>query len=111
MPDLGMQPLDLPLMRRIRVPPHTGVEGARSLILQLLLPSVNLVGMDLVALCKVVPCSRTASSAIFAFSPASIRRLVFFVIAGSVYQTERPLSNPPPGPKIRVHFTRSSFGA
>jgi hypothetical protein len=67
-----------------------------------------LVGMDLVALCKVrtVPCSRTASSAIFAFSPTSIRRLVFFAIARSIYQTERPLSNPRPGPKIRVHFNR-----
>jgi hypothetical protein len=27
---------------------------------------------------------------IYAFSSASIRRLVFFVIARSVYQTERP---------------------
>jgi hypothetical protein len=52
-----------------------------------------------------VACSRSASSAIFAFSPASIRRLVFFVIVRSVYQTERPFSNLTPGPKIRVHFT------
>jgi hypothetical protein len=51
-----------------------------------------------------VACSRTASSAIFAFNPASIRRLVFFVIVRSVYQTERPLSNLTPGPKNRVHF-------
>src|SRR6516165_5783725 len=48
-----MQPLDLPLMRRLRVPPHTGLEGARRLILKLLLPGVNLVGMDRVALRKV----------------------------------------------------------
>ena len=40
-------------------------------------------------------CSRSASSAIFAFSPASIRRLVFYVIVRSVYQTERPFSNNP----------------
>jgi hypothetical protein len=53
-----------------------------------------------------VACSRSASSAIFAFSPASIRRLVFFVIVRSVYQTERPFSNLTPGPKIRVHFSR-----
>ena len=32
-------------------------------------------------------------------------RLVFFVIARSVYQTERPSSNLPPGPKNGVHFT------
>jgi hypothetical protein len=34
-----------------------------------------------------------ASKAIFAFSAASIFRLVFFVIIRSVYQTERPISN------------------
>ena len=49
-------------------------------------------------------CSRSASSAIFAFSPASIRRLVFFVIVRSVYQTERPVSNLTSGPKNGVHF-------
>src|SRR5579863_885420 len=48
-----MQPLDLPLMRRLRAPPDARVEGARRLILKLLLPAVNLVGMDLVALSKV----------------------------------------------------------
>ena len=96
-----MQPLDLSLMRRLRVPPHAGVEGARRLILKLLLPGVNLVGMNLVALRRsvTVACSRSASSAIFAFSPASIRRLVVFVIVRSVYQTERPFSNLTSGPK------------
>jgi len=89
-------------MRRFRVPPHAQVEGPRRLILQLLLPGINLVGMDLRS--TTVACSRSASSAIFAFSPASIRRLVFFVIVRSVYQTERPFSNLTPGPKIRVHF-------
>jgi hypothetical protein len=94
-------------MRRFRVPPDTQVEGPRRLILQLLLPGINLVGMDLIPLSRstTVACSRSASSAIFAFSPASIRRLVFFVIVRSVYQTERPFSNLTPGPKIRVHFT------
>jgi len=56
-----------------------------------------------------VACSRSASSAIFAFSPASIRRLVFFVIVRSVYQTERPVSNLAPGPKIGVHFSSGSL--
>ena len=36
--DLGVQPLDLPLVRRFRIPPDTQVEGPRRLILQLLLP-------------------------------------------------------------------------
>jgi hypothetical protein len=40
-------------MRRFRVPPHPGIERPRRLILKLLLPGVNLVGMDLVALRKV----------------------------------------------------------
>ncbi len=49
----GVQPLDLPLMRRFRVPPHPGIERPPRLILKLLLPGVNLVRMDLVALRKV----------------------------------------------------------
>jgi hypothetical protein len=40
-------------MRRLRVPPDARIEGARRLILKLLLPGVNLVRMDLVALRKV----------------------------------------------------------
>ena len=75
-------------MRRLRVPPDTRIEGARRLILKLLLPGLNLVGMDLVALRKVGDrrLLRKASTAIFAFNPASIRRLVSFVIVRSVYQ-------------------------
>jgi hypothetical protein len=98
-----VQPLDLPLMRRLRVPTNARIKGTRRLILKLLLPGVNLVGMHLVALRKVatVACSRSASSAILAFSPASIRRLVFVVIVRSVYQTERPVSNLTAGPKKR----------
>ena len=38
----GVQPLDLPLVRRLRVPTDARVEGARRLILKLLLPGVNL---------------------------------------------------------------------
>ena len=95
-----VQALDLPLMRRLHVLLHAG-EGVRRLILKLLLPGVNLVGMDLVALRKVrdrrlLPQS---SSAIFVFSPASIHRPVCFVIVCSVYQTERPVSNLTPVPK------------
>ena len=62
---------------------------------------VNLVVMGQTA---TVACSRIASRAIFAFSAASILRLVFFVIIRSVYQTKRPLSNLAAGPKIGVHF-------
>ena len=101
-----MQPLDLPLMRRLRVPPDAEIEGARRLILKLLLPGVNLVGMDLVALRKVGD-RRLLPQRLqrdLRLQPASIRRLVFFVIVRSVYQTERPLSNLTPGPKIGVHF-------
>ena len=46
-----------------------------------------------------------ASSAIFAFSAASIFRLVLCFIVRSVYQTERPFSNLTPGPKNGVHFS------
>ena len=42
LPDLGVQPLDLPLMRSLCISPDASVEGARSLILKLLLPGVNL---------------------------------------------------------------------
>jgi len=38
LPDLGVQPLDLPFVRGLRVPRHARVEGARRLILKLLLP-------------------------------------------------------------------------
>ena len=68
---------------------------------QLFLPSVDLVRMDLVALrnSATVACSRSASRAIFAVSAVSIFRLVFFVIAHSVYLTKQPVSNLPIVPK------------
>ena len=103
-----MQPLNLPLMRRLRVPPDARVKRARRLILKLLLPSVNLVGMDLLALRKVRdrgPLTQSLKRDLRR-QPGSIRRLVFFVIVRSVYQTERPFSNLTPGPKNRVHFNR-----
>src|SRR5271165_3780994 len=40
-------------MRRLRIPPDARVERARRLILELLLPGVNLVRMDLVPLRQV----------------------------------------------------------
>jgi len=53
-----------------------------------------------------VACSRRASKAIFAFSVESIFRLIFFVIARSVYRTELPISNLAHGPKNGVHFKK-----
>jgi len=101
-----MQLLDLPLAIGFGVPADAGIEGARRVLQQLLLPGIDLVGMDLVALGKVatVACSRTASNAIFAFKAPSILRLVFVMVC-SVYQTERPISNLALGPQNGVHFT------
>jgi hypothetical protein len=59
------------------------IVGARSLLQELLLPGVNLVGMRC-AKSDTVACSRSASRAILAFSSASIFRLVLFVIIRSV---------------------------
>jgi hypothetical protein len=58
----------------------------RRVLQKLLLPGINLVRMNLVAHRQLVTvaCSRSASSAIFAFSAASIFRLGFFIIR-SVY--------------------------
>ena len=43
----------------------------------------------------------------FAFSPASIFRLDFFIIRSVYHATERPAPNYAPGPKSGVHFTAS----
>jgi hypothetical protein len=48
------------------------------------------------------------ANAIFAFSVASILRLVFFVIIRSVYQTKQPFFNLTGGPENRVHFKPGS---
>ena len=80
-----MQTLDLALaFDRLA---HATVEGARCLVLQLLLPRVNLVGMNLVALCQV-----------------GDRRLVLFVIVCSVSYGTALFSNYHSGPKNWVHF-------
>jgi hypothetical protein len=82
LPDLGIELLDRPLRPPLSVEVCTRVERPRRLFDQLLLPRVDLIGMDLVPLPKsaIVDCSRSASRAIFAFRAASIFRLVFFII-------------------------------
>ena len=48
--DLGVQPLDLPLVLGFAIPPDVRVEVPRGLVLKLPLPGVNLVRMDLIPL-------------------------------------------------------------
>jgi hypothetical protein len=93
-------------MRRLSILADATVEGALGLLLKLPLPSEIRLRWTSYRCARsvTVACSRSASGAIFAFSAPSIRRPVFFVIARSVYQTERPASNLNPGPKNRVHF-------
>ncbi|WP_445222709.1 hypothetical protein ACKWRH_46480 (plasmid) [Bradyrhizobium sp. Pa8] len=100
MSNLGVQLFDLAFARVLAFPPDTRVKGPGRLVPQLLLPGIDLVRVNLIALARsaTVACSRTVSSAIFAFSPASILRLVFVLIMRSVYQTEQR------GAKIGVHF-------
>jgi hypothetical protein len=75
-----MQLLDLPLAIGFGVPADAGIEGARhssSCFFQ----TLDLVGMDLVPLAKSAPSPvpETASN-VFAFSAASILRLVFVMV-------------------------------
>jgi len=86
------------------------LEGPRRLIEQLLFPRVNLIGVNLITLGQgvTVSCSRNASSAIFAFSAASILRLVLFVIFRSVCcdgTAPNPISQPVP-----ISGSTSSWG-
>jgi hypothetical protein len=85
-PDLGVQLLDFPFAGVIGIYPDPGVERARRVVQQLLLPGVDLVRVNLIATARsaTVACSRSVSKAIFAFSAASIFRLDFFIIC-SVY--------------------------
>ncbi len=87
LPDLGVQLLDLAVLARLRVLARTPIKGPRRLFLQLLLPRINLVRMDLVALRQIghARLSRTASSAIFAFSAAGV-----FPGGAPAGQTDRP---------------------
>jgi hypothetical protein len=84
--DLGVQLFDLSLATSLGVPPGAGVEGPRRVFQKLLLPGVKLVRMDVVALRQVRDRRLFAHrlQAIFAFKPASILRLVFFVMGRSV---------------------------
>lgn len=80
-----MQPLDLMLTLSSTIT-ISAFERPCRLIQQLLLPGVNLIGMHLIALGQIGPtvaCSLSASSAIFAFSAASIFRLVRLLISRS----------------------------
>jgi hypothetical protein len=77
-----VQPLDLPLAVGCRR--RTALERPARLILKLLFPGVDLIGLYLVAKSATVACSRSASKAIFAFSVASILRLVFCAMFRSI---------------------------
>ncbi|UPJ77057.1 transposase (plasmid) [Bradyrhizobium sp. 187] len=63
----------------LALPPDTRVKSSGRLVQQLLLPGIDLVRVNLMALARsaTVACSRTACSAIFAFNAASIFRRVF----------------------------------
>jgi len=101
-----VQLLDLARRRRLGVQPDLGIKRPRRMVQQLLFPRVNLVRMNLVALRRsfIVACSRSASSAIFAFSPASIFRLVFVMFRSVQSLSEQTSSNQASGPKFRGHF-------
>jgi hypothetical protein len=93
-----VQLLDLPLTIR-RTLAIAALECPCRLIQQLLLPGINLVRMNLIALARsaTVACSRSASSAIFALSAPSIFRLVLCVILRSVCcdgTAQNPISQP-----------------
>jgi hypothetical protein len=105
-----MRLFDLSFARRVSIQTDLLIKGPRGLRQKLLLPGIDLVRVNLIALRQIGHrCQfRTASKAIFAFRLAPIFRLVFFVIIRSVYQTERLISNLAHGPKIGVHFISSS---
>jgi hypothetical protein len=104
--DLGVKLLDLARRRRFRVYADPRIERPRRMVQELLLPGVDLVRMNLMALRQIayrrlVP---SASSAIFAFSTASIFRLVFVICRSVLSHPEQTSSNYATGPKIRGHF-------
>jgi hypothetical protein len=80
-----VQPFYLALLGHIIRLAGAAVKRACPLILQLLLPRVNLIGVNLVALGELVDRRLLArrSREIFAFSAASIFRRVLFVIVCS----------------------------
>lgn len=53
LPDLGMQLFDLTVTTRLRALTRAPIKGPRRPLHQLLLPSMNLVGMNLVALRQI----------------------------------------------------------
>ena len=90
-----MQPLDLALRLGFGLLPDLRVERSGRVLLQLLLPGVDLVRMHLIPLRQIGYSrrSRIASSAIFAFSAASILRLVFFIVRSVYHDRTAPASN------------------
>jgi hypothetical protein len=76
------------------------------MVQQLLLPGVNLVGMNLMALCQVgyrrLFAQRLQRDLRLA---ASIFRLVFVIFRSVLSHSEQTSSNYPTGPKIRGHFS------
>jgi hypothetical protein len=56
LPDLCVQLLDLTLARFLVVPPSTGIKRPRRLLLQLLLPRIDLGRVDPVPLRQIANC-------------------------------------------------------
>ena len=110
----------LQFVSRLAIPTSVRVKRPKRLILKLLLPRINLVHMHLVAL-RPDPSPlillADASKAIFAFSAASIFRLIFFMIR-SVYQNGtasaplKPLvQNPGSTLPVRLPYRRRTRNA
>jgi hypothetical protein len=99
--------LDLARRRRLRVHANLRIKRPRRMVQQLLLPGVNLVGMNLMAL-RQVGYRRLFAQRLqrdFAFSAASIFRLAFVIFRSVLSHSEQTSSNYPTGPKIPGHFT------
>lgn len=99
----------------LALPPDTRVKSSGRLVQQLLLPGIDLVRVNLMALARsaTVAYSRTASSAIFAFNAASIFRRVFSSSCPPSIKRSGPFPTKPPVLKsgsisIMVAGTRSN---
>jgi hypothetical protein len=91
---LGVKLLDLARQRRLGVQPDLRIKRPRRMV-QPILPRVDLVRMNLMAL-RQVCYRRSASNAILAFSPASIFRFAFVMLRSVLSQNPGPLHSPPP---------------
>jgi hypothetical protein len=83
--DLGTELLDLALAAGLGIPADVGVESVGGVLQELLLPGVNLVRVDFVALCQFGDRRRFPRrlQGGLRLRPASILRLVFFVMVRS----------------------------